>query len=1469
MNQISTTVGFNNTTDLEGGLLDSVISKKSELTLNEKIETATDRRTDLITSAINFRLNEFNQIKEEINRINGELGLINTAETIKIDTSDIELNQIVADNESIVGMILRAAAPTGGSHVQHAYQISPVQLLIDRATQQQSLNKLSSPYSDALAVLPNIGPFGTQGGDFDGDSYQILLRYHDTYQKFLKTKQQVKNLETSISNITDQSYKSELQKQLRDAQNELTADREAVRADLAESARIQNDWVKRTDNQVRRHVASYTGLPLEMLLDDSLFTQEQVSTMIQVQRGINKDLGDLSANKSKELFDHFKKIYNMSGITTQTLSNSTPSAIRDTLIATIKDDKSATKDQKKLNEKLLARINANYFEEAFTTPISKKVLFEKVQEELATIETVQHAYASQTNTIQAAAGTILDDQTYEGLQSFIGELGTTLIGKGYNALIPLMSRGANMRAFSDMLGSQANIGIVGMGLGGRQSKAQLDYLNNMYTDDIDAELTSLDRVLHEVRGKEYQEPTPGKTSELLDMARAHTTSKSQKITGALGVLQQIIRDSIKLKPSTSGKSSLISLLLEPQNKNLTNKEINDAQQAVNYRDFLSTADITGTDLDAKATLNAFGAILLLADYTDARGMATQFTGNGAYVYNNDVFNNQLGFSKTEIESSKRFSIFREKESYFLALAEGKGIEYRKQREEDTLSKYESELIHEKLYEVGKYSQKKKDERDELRKGELLTQDELFEIKETAKRLTTKDLSFYDIEEQMLMREYGLTAEQFGKGLLKEKQDNLGTEGFSFREELVANTIAEMLNRATAMENVGKIIGIEGQQKQTRAQLEYLSNIFGVNDEEGVIRKDKYQTLYDAYQQAYGDEYIQASKIALKNTIDLSKVGKLDTMTEKQMEQELTMFLFVQNQFQGITGQDIKYLGNTATSKRRMLNMDYGVQSAYSPFMKTSGEAFVAYQGLIRRGQLLDSPEHLANLNEKIGLDMARSLYETGKRVNTLRKLRSGGKSEKITVEHLQQAMTFAADAVDMMGLKTKDLLGTDLADYVEGKKEKSPSINQVKQDRTDTFLDYLLETAEGTEGTRLQQMAARQAGIYQVAEYNKTISTLKRRILQIDHESPDDVFLQSKKEEYLRTQQRYEAEVAGYNTAYKDLLESRQASIDAEGDEKLISEAEIRRQNAMNLVMKAIQDMGTRTLIENEATHNYLSDDTSYLNTREFIDQQKIIRQTKINQTMNILAAPLLSGILASGMALSDYGLMTGYDVLQGYAGFKTDKNFMGKLAGDALATQEYDKFSRMSAGFAKQRMRDQLAAEGTTGLVTGVGFEMASRGIAAIAATGVTRVMGSIGGGAGGGVGGVVTEVLSDVAASSVYTVSQVVARDKAGTSRMLGRPVEAYMPTANLIETLSNTADIASYLTEGLLEMMQEEGGETTIDSEVSFDVSPDYDIMSMYAYLGTIDMDVINDQANHDSGSPYGDVQYVMEMYSNTTA
>jgi hypothetical protein len=231
--------------------------------------------------------------------------------------------------------------------------------------------------------------------------------------------------------------------------------------------------------------------------------------------------------------------------------------------------------------------------------------------------------------------------------------------------------------------------------------------------------------------------------------------------------------------------------------------------------------------------------------------------------------------------------------------------------------------------------------------------------------------------------------------------------------------------------------------------------------------------------------------------------------------------------------------------------------------------------------------------------------------------------------------------------------------------------------------------------------------------------------------------------------------------------------------------------------------------------------------------------------------------------------MMAGYDVLQGYAGFKTDKNLMGKLAGDALATKEYEKFSRMSAGFAKQRMRDQLAAEGTMGLLSGVGFEMASRGIASLAATGVTAAIDAMSGGGGkgyGGVTGVVTEVLSDVAASSVYTVSQVVARDKAGTSRMLGRPMESYMATSNLIETLANTADIASYLTSGLLEMMQEEGGEATVDTEVSFDVTPDYDIMSMYVDLGIIDMDIISDQSNQDSGSPYGGVQDVMAMYSN---
>jgi len=499
--------------------------------------------------------------------------------------------------QSLTGYVNRAGGPSGGSIVNQQHSIQNVERLKNKQVSEGNQLSLALDGNQTALIVSMYGRFGVQGGDFDGDAYQLVFGFRDIQESLVKS-----------INKRNQMEDSKLALELEMGSGEYGRDVLLRRAQLSNQIRVEQQGIDgligKLDNQfqmageqisqgVRRHVSSLTGVPLSIMLNKDVYSDEQVSNMIEQQRGITPGLTDFGDSYGGEATSYgflFNDINQDLGSLNGSLGDYLDTKLEGKPYGL---DKAQLSQFKQLTEEAMSKldlVNSNASERAQAFGV-----------ELGTLNNLRMSLDTTQKFIQSAAGTVLDMKSFDLMQDAIGYVGTSLIGEGYNAITSMIGRSTLARTLAHGLGAESMVGLdtAALNLGG-QIQERLDYLfaggEKANTSSNIKEKFAVD----EIKRTAY-----------------FAQEKSQQISGKLTTIQQMIRDS--LKPKEAG--GLIGAIVDNSADGEAFREKFDRLEKKEerldaLRNFVSTRAVTSmVDTNERGLINAFGAIFLMADYT--------------------------------------------------------------------------------------------------------------------------------------------------------------------------------------------------------------------------------------------------------------------------------------------------------------------------------------------------------------------------------------------------------------------------------------------------------------------------------------------------------------------------------------------------------------------------------------------------------------------------------------------------------------------------------------------------------------------------------------------------------------------------------------------------------------------------------------------------------------------------------------
>ncbi len=515
-----------------------------------------------------------------------------------------------------------------------------------------SFLELNEELNNTAAILPAYGRFGSQGGDFDGDSYQLLYGFDDLQRTLRQKRESAMDVERAIRNVRQgirlvrnnlrsqqQEYKDQLKKGVTFSPTELEAIQSAraqeqeyirlqkeelsyniiqLRQLREEADRINESIVKLTEDRqafgerveagARRQIAAYAGLPQELFSRDAqIFGFAETVNLVEQQRGIMPNLDDYGAERG------FNQIELASFVDLAVQQESFDQLLRDRQSAFDGIDRLLASSQFELRDEERTLLATVLSEEADSfRPLlgDREALSMRIIEEISSPARSAAVLSGQIKMLQGAAGTSLNSRSFDVLNTVIGSTGTTLIGEGYNAITTLISQGMFARAVSETMGNLPTGLEPGDNSAGRLAiQMAYDNLEQLFPDD---QLTEAQRAAkEELRAFSL-------VGEDADRTIRNVGRRSDLITGTLGMIQQILRDS--LKPKEAGGLLRAISKLGPDGQSFEDKflSITDDFERYDYlREFISVGagaslvrPVSGSDYN----INAFGAILLLSDY---------------------------------------------------------------------------------------------------------------------------------------------------------------------------------------------------------------------------------------------------------------------------------------------------------------------------------------------------------------------------------------------------------------------------------------------------------------------------------------------------------------------------------------------------------------------------------------------------------------------------------------------------------------------------------------------------------------------------------------------------------------------------------------------------------------------------------------------------------------------------------------
>lgn len=348
-----------------------------------------------------------------------------------------------------------------------------------RADENNSLIKLAHDRAKTAMIMPGFGAHYTQQGDFDGDTYMLMLskarhtlrkqtellkRHKEKEAKLERLRSQVRatqagsyrisgiqvspeDLASNSLNIvgaTDQDSESRhLHRKMDDLSEELRRERKEIEENEQVLGEIEEKQKERTrlreqdlKQSIRQWTHHYTGLP------EFIFTDQGKSSLI------GKEATALGYSESEEVFSEAQLSLFMNSM--RSVSEMTTEA-REGTQAVLQVKKAfdelntdyANKEQlrEKLDPSIFSRL------ESILKDNKETINREEASQHISKVFQTESSLPFMKKLLASASGSQTSDEIQEVLQGAIGTSGGQLLGEAYNAFVPMMHFASAQKAF--------------------------------------------------------------------------------------------------------------------------------------------------------------------------------------------------------------------------------------------------------------------------------------------------------------------------------------------------------------------------------------------------------------------------------------------------------------------------------------------------------------------------------------------------------------------------------------------------------------------------------------------------------------------------------------------------------------------------------------------------------------------------------------------------------------------------------------------------------------------------------------------------------------------------------------------------------------------------------------------------------------------------------------------------------------
>ena len=410
----------------------------------------------------------------------------------------------------------------------------------ERAKNEGTSFVLSQREANTLMLMSATGHQFSQLGDYDGDTYQtVLTEVSRRTNEITAAQERLSEIQGRLGTIGLSQKENEILKvQELDAVETLRDQQQSLNETLIKKKEIEAKVDQYRDRSTKRFVSTYVGLP--EFMTDALEDPMQAAHMVKFYRDTQSSMYDHSEVVG-EHFSLLNKLIDANDLTFQKSFDQTQSNA-----ATYRlNVKSLTDKEHDIIGAAFGEVPIEDLENMGTSDIIGHFM-----ERAPRMVNVLAAAKGLTKFAKNAMGQSLTAEQFGTVTSTIGQIGTELLGKTYDTIIPLAKgTGVKLAMARALQGDNA----------ARMRTTMFDNLNTMEQREIKAAGSDQARIndieARYATTREAFERTYGATDADATASMAAYANKlelrAQNSTRFLGDLQQMMRDAIKAKEGTA------------------------------------------------------------------------------------------------------------------------------------------------------------------------------------------------------------------------------------------------------------------------------------------------------------------------------------------------------------------------------------------------------------------------------------------------------------------------------------------------------------------------------------------------------------------------------------------------------------------------------------------------------------------------------------------------------------------------------------------------------------------------------------------------------------------------------------------------------------------------------------------------------------------------------------------------------